>query len=403
MRQANVKVNFLGGTLGGMPKLYDGIFQAYQDITPDVGVIGTYAGATVLEAQDKLLQLVSAGKPPDLYWVHSYAAAGLAALHVPFDLAPYLAGNRSVDRASYYPVTLADLQFAGQQFALPRDTTSVVLAYNKQLFQKAGVALPLDSWTWDDYQAAAQRLTAGTGGTKIWGTAGLIQTGYAYNSWIRLWQKGGDVVDGSRAHFTLGSPLGTQVYAWIAELVARGVHPSSAEGPFGNPIILFTTGRAAMMPTPSTYIALSTVKFDWDIQHLPNEGKRLTRASSSGHSLAAASTGKDAAWALLAYLSGAEAMGAYAAVGLTPAHRVAAERALPTADPKPPLSLRIGLDGLLTARPEPIAGDWLGVHQTIASALQDIYSPAPAPVQPALAAIADRVNQLLVTLPTAPM
>src|SRR5262245_35697056 len=49
VRQASVKVTFLAGTLGGMQRLYDGVFHAYQDANPDVAVIGTYLGATVPE------------------------------------------------------------------------------------------------------------------------------------------------------------------------------------------------------------------------------------------------------------------------------------------------------------------------------------------------------------------
>jgi multiple sugar transport system substrate-binding protein len=401
VHQASIKVSFLGGTLAGMQKLYDGVFHGYQDANPDVAVVGTYVGATAPEIQGKVVQLYAAGTPPDVYWVHSYSAAALAELGIALNLAPYLRSARGVDPASFYPVALADFQFAGQQGALPRDTTSVVLAYNKDLFQKAGMSPPRDTWTWDDYNAAAQRLTSGTGGKKVWGTAGWIQTGYAYNSWIRLWQKGGDVVDADRARYTLDSPTAVETYAWIVDLVARGLHPPTAEGS-GNPSALFSTGFLAMLPTISTYPTLGSGKVNWDIQHLPSEGKRLTRASSSGHSLTSTSTRKDAGWALLAFLASDAAMRAYATAGLTPARRDIAEATLSAAADTGPASARIALDALATSRPEPMAGDWLTIHQTIASALEDVYGPSRSPIQPTLAGLADRVNQLLATLPSAP-
>jgi multiple sugar transport system substrate-binding protein len=401
VRQASVKVSFLAGTLEDMQRLYDGVFHAYQDANPDVAVVGTYLGATVPEIQGKVVQLNAGGTPPDVYWVHSYSAAALAELGLAADLASYLPGKPSVDPTSFYPVALSDFQLGGKQFALPRDTTSVVLAYNRDMFQKAGVSPPRDNWTWDDYLAAAQRLTSGSGPKKIWGAAGWIQTGYAYNSWIRLWQKGGDVVDAYRAHYTLATAAGAEVYTWIDGLVTGGVHPPTAEGT-GNANALFSTGFLAMLLTTSAYPALSSAKFSWDIQQLPSDGKRLTRAASSGHSLAAAGKQKDAGWALLAYLAGPEAMRAYATAGLTPSHRAVAEATLNVGDGASPVSARIALDALETARPEPVAGDWLGVHQTIASALEDVYGPTQAAIQPTLAGLTDRINQLLATLPSPP-
>jgi multiple sugar transport system substrate-binding protein len=401
VRQASVKVSFLGGTLAGMQKLYDGVFHGYQDAQPDVAVVGTYIGTTEPEIQGKIVQLYAAGTPPDVYWVHSYSAAALSALGIALDLTSYLRAGRGVDPATFYPVALADLQLAGQQGALPRDTTSVVLAYNRDLFQRAGVNPPRDNWTWNDFDSAAQRLTSGTGGKKVWGAGGWIQTGYAYNSWIRLWQQGGDVVDASRTRYTLDSAAGDATYGWIVGLVARGIHPPTAEGS-GNPTALFSTGFLAMLPTISTYPALASTKASWDIQHLPSEGKRLTRASSSGHSLTSTSKQKDDAWALLAYLAGDSAMRAYAAAGLTPARHDIAEATLDTTPDAVPASGRVALDALASARPEPIAGDWLAIHQTIAGALEDVYGPSRAPIQPTLASLADRVNQLLATLPSPP-
>jgi multiple sugar transport system substrate-binding protein len=52
----------------------------------------------------------------------------------------------------------------GKTWAVPYRQDSWVLYYNKDLFDKAGVAYPDGSWTWDDYSKNAEALQAGLAG-----------------------------------------------------------------------------------------------------------------------------------------------------------------------------------------------------------------------------------------------
>ena len=54
----------------------------------------------------------------------------------------------------------------GVQYAVPYRQDSWVLYYNQALFDQAGVDYPDGSWTWEDYDAAAEDLTAALGGAK---------------------------------------------------------------------------------------------------------------------------------------------------------------------------------------------------------------------------------------------
>ena len=58
--------------------------------------------------------------------------------------------------------SLADA--AGQQFGVPKYQGTLVLYYNKDIFDQYGVAYPTASWTHDDYLAAMKLLTHDTNG-----------------------------------------------------------------------------------------------------------------------------------------------------------------------------------------------------------------------------------------------
>ena len=57
------------------------------------------------------------------------------------------------------------------------------------------------------------------------------------------------------------------------------------------------------------------------------------------------------------------------------------------------------LDAFDYGRPEPVAGDWIGVHREIQPALDSIYGIEKADPKATLDAIADRVNELIAFVP----
>ena len=44
-------------------------------------------------------------------------------------------------------------------YGFPQGFATEIMYYNKDMFDAAGVAYPTDDWTWDDYTAAAEKLT----------------------------------------------------------------------------------------------------------------------------------------------------------------------------------------------------------------------------------------------------
>jgi multiple sugar transport system substrate-binding protein len=398
---AGGKLTFTSSTLGNMQKMYPPILDKFRAANPGVQVEDVYAAASVPDYQTKLLLMLSSGNPPDIYWVHSYMTGGLNALNVPQDLTTYIKGDSSFNLDNYFASAVKEFQAGGKQNALPRETTSTILLYNKAIFQQAGVDLPKDGWKWADHDATAAKLTSGQGPAKIYGSAGWIQVAYIYYSLIRVWQEGGDVVDSDRAKYTLDQDPGVKVYTWIADMVAKGVHPASAQGTAGDPSQLFNTGKVAMIPSFSSFSFFDNAKFEWDIQHLPTDGKRVTRNASAGHAMTAVSKAKDNAWKLLSFLEGPAAMQDYFAAGLTVTYKTVAEQALKQRQGKPPANLPIVFDALGYARPEPVVGDWLGIHKTISTALEGVYGPEHKAVKDTLSGVADKVNPLIQSKPTA--
>ena len=72
-----------------------------------------------------------------------------------------------------------------------------------------------------------------------------------------------------------------------------------------------------------------------------------------------------------------------------------AEKLVAESANQPPKSVKIGLDALGYARPEPVVGDWIAVHRELTAAMEGILGPQAKPVKASLDAIAPRINEAI--------
>ena len=104
----------------------------------------------------------------------------------------------------------------GRQFGVPKYQGTLVLYYNKDIFDRYKVAYPDASWTHDDYLAAMKRLTRDTDGdgtTDIWGS--MIDIGWdRLQVHINAW--GGRIVDPEDAtKCDIDSPQALAALEWV--------------------------------------------------------------------------------------------------------------------------------------------------------------------------------------------
>ena len=107
----------------------------------------------------KIVTLVAGGTPPDGMSVPSDRAAELIMRRVLRENDSYLARDKSVPVADVYPARLLNYKVDNKLYALPIDNGAEAVYYNKEIFDKAGVPYPRDTWTWDDLLDKARRLT----------------------------------------------------------------------------------------------------------------------------------------------------------------------------------------------------------------------------------------------------
>jgi len=216
-----------------------------------------------------------------------------------------LAPIAGVDTAVYNK-SLADAYATdGTQFALPSSFSTVVLFYNKDLFEAAGLEPPAKGWTWADEQAAAEKLT--DTGAGVWGDYQPISY---HEFWKTLVQAGGTFLaeDGSGVAFN--SPEGIKAAKWLVEKSGK-VMPTPEQGA-GTPDFdskLFAEGKLAMWHTGIwMFGAAADAGFDWDIAVEPGDVTQASAMFSNAVAVSAGSKNPEAAAKWAAYLTSSDVM-----------------------------------------------------------------------------------------------
>ncbi len=73
--------------------------------------------------------------------------------------------------SDFAPALFEDCKYQGKTYFVPTSWNNIMIHYNRDLFDKAGVGYPKAGWTWDDFRAAAKALTVkdSAGNVTQWG------------------------------------------------------------------------------------------------------------------------------------------------------------------------------------------------------------------------------------------
>ena len=307
-------------------RLEDRVLAPYLAVNPGVRVVQQNAPYRA-QYRERLLTSMAAGSPPDVFQLDNIDLPALVNRGVVLDLAPYLT-RAAVDIACLDQTVLSIFSRGSAVYALPRGYTPLVVVYNKDLFDRAGIPYPRDDWTWDDFLRIAKRLTRDTDGDGMidqWGTY-FDRRPFVWIPWV--WAGGGDVLcpDGRRAGGCLDAPVTIDAIRWYTGWMTRqGIAPRTHNllKSVGDDFRLFNGGRVAMMTTGHSwvprlrpYVAAGRMRFGFvGIPH--RAGVRpATAIYASGYAVPALAARRKLSIELAAYLTDSLADAVRGEVGL---------------------------------------------------------------------------------------
>jgi multiple sugar transport system substrate-binding protein len=208
----------------------------------------------------------------------------------------------------YWPGLLESAKYQGSVYGFPRDIEVNVLYYNKDLFDKAGVAYPDANWTWDDLKAAAEKLTVKDGDTAT--QYALAMEGGKYAKWVN--QNGGAILDDyvNPSKCMLANPKSVEAITFFADLMNNGNAMRDADlSQAGGDAAVFSGDQAAMIIQNTSRVSgfnAAGKNYDVAVVPIPAGGKRWNAAGGAAWVMSSGSDNKDAAWTFLSWLQSTE-------------------------------------------------------------------------------------------------
>ncbi len=313
---------------------------------------------------------IAAGSPADVVLVNYRRQAAFASAGALTPLDDYLAKSTTLKEADFYPQSFAAFKWDGKQVCIPQNISSLVIYYNKALFDQAGVAYPAPGWTWADFLSAAQALTKdlnGDGTNEQFG-AGIDPELIRIAPFV--WQAGSDLVDDDANPTTLMLDTSEALDAgkFFMELqTAHHVVPNAEQEAAEASESRFLNGRTAMYFNSRRVVPTirEAAKFDWDVAALPQEKTAATILHADGYCLPSASKNKDAAWVFIEFANSAEGQTILAQTGRTVPSLISIAESPVFLDPSnKPAHSQVFLDVIPTMRVLPLHPAWADIEDT---------------------------------------
>jgi multiple sugar transport system substrate-binding protein len=350
----------------------------YQEISDTLskqlaaqGITLQYDPAPVTGYLDKLTTELSAGNAPDVFWIPGASTADYASKGTLLDLKTMADADASFNIADYYEAPMKELQENGHLWGIPRDISTLVMYYNKDLFSAKGVDDPADlaaqgKWDWDNFLRVAKELTDPAANTY----------GFSMSNWWGLWgyfiyAAGGNLFNADRTACGLTTPearAGLQFLQDIYQVHHVATAPGM-EGGVGE--TEFIAGQAGMYPNGRwmTPAMRTNAKYNWAVVEMPKGQVKSTWLFWGPYVVSAKTKSPDQAWAVVKALTSPEVQAKVAAMGTNIPSNKGQAGVDAFLNSKPPENNRPFLDGAAYAQAEiPLfTGSWdaivTGVYQ----------------------------------------
>src|SRR5215831_2274920 len=205
----------------------------------------------------KVLTAVRGGSPPDIAYLYGSWAPNVAEIPSVVNLTQVVQ-QPGVNWNDFWTGERAVATVNGKVVGIPALVDNLAVVYNKTLFAKAGLTPPGPDWTWQQFEADAQKLTDPA--IKQFGTA-YVTPGTEDTVWhweALLWEAGGQLLtpDGKKAAFDSAAGLASLNTLRTMAVTDKSMYLDPSDSAYAN---LFNSGKVGMLVTGP-----------WDLSAFPN-------------------------------------------------------------------------------------------------------------------------------------
>ncbi len=306
----------------------------------------------------KVKTMLAASTPPDLFAIDAPLYLDYQSRGVLKNLQPYVDKNPDLLK-DVYPQTLEAYKTVDGYYGLPRDFQTIVLFYNKDMFDAAKVTYPTANWTYTDLRDAAKQLTK-----DVNGDGKIEQYGFYSDLWDMeliwseaIWAYGGDIISADHTKTLVGEPKAQEAWQLFHDMMFadKSMPDTTTVAQFGGDP--FQAGAAAMTTIGHWAVpGYNAVKFKWDVAPMPKgPAGQATSVNSAGFVVAQGSKHPDEAFEFIKFVLSPTGQTRLAQLGFAvPVLKSVAEGPAFLQQPGSTIDQKIFLDSLAFSHMKPV-------------------------------------------------
>ena len=345
--------------LSGDPEevvVYESLVKSFEKEFPEIDV----KMVPVTEKDDHLLKLskdFSAGDPPEVFLVNFREYSQFVVRGALEPVGPHLE-DLGVSLDDYYEQPIEAFTYDGELQCMPQNISSLVVYVNLELFKAAGVDLPEEGWSWEDFRDTAAALTQGD----VRGV-GIEPTLIRLAPFV--WSNGGEIVDDPEnpTRLTFDDPAAREALEFFISLVRDDqVVPTEEEVAANEDLeTMFAAGKLGMLlssrrDTPE-FREVGDLK--WDVAPLPVAQEPAGILHSDAYCVSKENDDLDATLEFVRFATGERGETVTALGGRTvPSLESVANSGAFLNPAEPPKSSKVFLDGIPHIRATPVIPTW---------------------------------------------
>ena len=374
-------------------KVYQAVVAAFEKENEDIDI-------TLVEIPEKdehlakLATSFAGGDAPEVFLINyrEYAQFVVRDAIEPFE--GFLEDN-SVHLDEYFPQPIEAFTYRGALQCMPQNVSSLVVYFNRDLFEAGGLKAPPKGWDWNEFRQVALELTKG----QVHGLG--IEP-----SIIRLapfvWANGGEIVDDNTdpSRFTLDEPASREALEFLVNLVREDqVVPDEAAVAAQDLETRFVSGKLAMYLSSrrDTPVFREVQGLDWDVAPLPTGKQPAGILHSDAYCLAAGADPElqeDAA-RFIAFATAEQGQTITALGGRTVPSLMSVADSGAFQDPtQPPAHSNVFLEGVPHIRRTPVTPTWTEIEDIAEEILTRAFYEPGYTIQDAIDALESETEAL---------
>lgn len=344
-------------------KAYKELVTAFNNRQNEVEVQLTHVPSS-REYRTRLVTEFAAGTAPDITLMNYRRYADFAANDLLQPIDPFLEQSAVISQDDFYAAAIDAFTWQESLVCLPQNISSLVVYYNQDLFDAAGLAYPTDEWDWASFVDTAVALTQDWDGDGTIDQYGLGIEPSLFRLAPFVWQNAGPLVDDMErpTRLTLTRPPSLAALQWFTDL--HNVHhvvPGRVEEAGQDSESRFLAGTTAMYLNSRrgvpTYREITA--FTWDVAPLPNGKNSAAILHSDAYCLSSTTPDKEAAWRFIEFANSVEGQNIVARSGRTvPSLKEVAQSSAFLDPALPPARAQVFIDNAAILRRVPLISTW---------------------------------------------